>query len=254
MDCSGSADWGRGTAVLGQNQRSFSWWDSRCIKGRIQKTKTHNRSVSAVRLLNHSVREWMVKLFCFPFIYKCVLFGGAGGGGGEGEGGMMFQCSSAWNTQLDHNTICLMLCHFRAWLSNLIYWWHLMVGSVLFWPLLLQVHMSWLTIFGQNSSLVVCWACCSSWCSVMGLILLWGEFFPLDWIFPLELTWLLTPFTKNSFRWEYTPRSSLCTHAFHGTDSKDPDIHILDGWMPAAKTHPACTIHEDGMWLPLWLD
>ena len=23
--------------------------------------------------------------------------------------------------------------------------------------------------------------------------------------------------------------SSLCTHAFHHTDSKDPDIHVLDG-------------------------
>ena len=24
------------------------------------------------------------------------------------------------------------------------------------------------------------------------------------------------------------PRSSLCTHAFHHMDSKDPDIHDLD--------------------------
>ena len=55
---------------------------------------------------------------------------------------------------------------------------------------------------------------------------------------------------KNSFGWEYKPRSSLCTHAFHRMDSKDPDIHVLDGWMPATKTHPARTIHEDGMWLP----
>ena len=58
----------------------------------------------------------------------------------------------------------------------------------------------------------------------------------------------------NSFRSEYKPRSSQCTHTFHRTDSKDPDIHVLDGWMPATKTHPACTIHEDGMWLPQWLD
>ena len=28
-------------------------------------------------------------------------------------------------------------------------------------------------------------------------------------------------------------------------DSKDPDVHVLDGWMPATKTHPARTIHED---------
>ena len=28
---------------------------------------------------------------------------------------------------------------------------------------------------------------------------------------------------------ESKPRSSLCIHAFHRTDSKDPDIHVLDG-------------------------
>ena len=76
----------------------------------------------------------------------------------------------------------------------------------------------------------------------------------IEEIFPLNLTWVLTPFPENSLRWEYKPRFSLCTHAFHCTDSKDPDIQLLDGWMPATKTHPACTIHEDRMWLPLWLD
>ena len=60
--------------------------------------------------------------------------------------------------------------------------------------------------------------------------------------------------SPNSFGWEYKPRSSLRTHAFHRRDTKDPDIHVLDGWMPATKTHPARTIHEDGMWLPQWLD
>ena len=68
---------------------------------------------------------------------------------------------------------------------------------------------------------------------------------------PTELfrppTWVLIPFPHNSFGWEYKPRSSLCTHAFHHTDSIDPDIHVLDGWMPATKTHATCTIHEDGM-------
>ena len=81
-----------------------------------------------------------------------------------------------------------------------------------------------------------------------------GRTFPVEGIFPLELTWVLTPFPKNSFGWEYKPRSSLCTHAFHRRDSKDPDVHVLDGWMPATKTHPACTAHEDGMWVPQWLD
>ena len=79
-------------------------------------------------------------------------------------------------------------------------------------------------------------------------------FFPVERIFPLELTWVQTPFPQNSSGWEYKPRSSLCTHAFHRTDSKDPDIHVLDGWMPARKTHTPGTIHEDGMWLPQCLD
>ena len=58
---------------------------------------------------------------------------------------------------------------------------------------------------------------------------------------------------SNSFEWEYRLRSSLCTHAFHCMGSKDPDIHALTNecWL---KTTPACTIHEDGMWLPQWLD
>ena len=41
---------------------------------------------------------------------------------------------------------------------------------------------------------------------------------PVAGIFPSELTRVLTPFLKNSFGWEYKPRSSLCTHAFHRTD------------------------------------
>ena len=77
---------------------------------------------------------------------------------------------------------------------------------------------------GRNSSLVVFGLAAHS---VAGSILLWGHF-PVEGIFPLELTWARTPFPKNSFGWEYKPRSSLCTHAFHHTDSKDPDVHVLD--------------------------
>ena len=35
---------------------------------------------------------------------------------------------------------------------------------------------------------------------------------------PPKLSWI-----------EYKPRFSLCTHAFHHTDSKDTEIHVLDG-------------------------
>ena len=57
---------------------------------------------------------------------------------------------------------------------------------------------------------------------------------------------------QSSFGWEYKLRSSLCTHAVHRTDSKYPGIHVLDRCIPATKTHSACTIHEDRMWLPQW--
>ena len=101
------------------------------------------------------------------------------------------------------------------------------------------------------AQLVVCWACCSVWWGIAASILLWvsgtGDF-------PLELTWVLSAFLQNSFGWEYKPRSSLCTRAVHRMDSNDPDIHVLDGWMLATKTQPACTIHKDGMQLTHWLD
>ena len=105
----------------------------------------------------------------------------------------------------------------------------------------------WHKIWGQNSSVgnvLVSLSCLMQHC---------GFDPPVEGIFPLKLIWFLTPFPQNSFGWEYKLRSSLCTHAFHCTD-KDPDIHVLDEWMLATKTHPACTIHEDGMWLPQWLD
>ena len=141
-------------------------------------------------------------------------------------------------------------------------------------------------MWGRNSLLVVFGFVVHS---VAGSILLWGNF-PVEGIFPLELTSVQTPFPpKNSFGWEYKPRFSLCTHAFHRTDSKDPDVHVLDGecrqqkhtqhapstktkcdylngnknkpsthhpprrnvtTLMATKTNPARTIHQDEMWLP----
>ena len=78
--------------------------------------------------------------------------------------------------------------------------------------------------------------------------------FPIEGIFPLELTWDLNPFHRNSFvGWEYKPSSSLCAHEFHRKDSIDPGIQVLDGWMPATKTNPAYAIHEEGAWLLQWM-
>ena len=130
----------------------------------------------------------------------------------------------------------------------------------------------------------MCWAHSPGWCRITGSTFLWasgkGDFSfrvnmdydpkslsdeSMNWgpvcahthsISQTQkiLTWSLTPFPQNSFRWEHKPRFSPCTHAIHRMDSKDPDIHVLDGWMPATKTHPPNTIHEERMWLALWLN
>ena len=71
------------------------------------------------------------------------------------------------------------------------------------------------------AQLVVRWAHCPAWWNMVGLSL-WPSSEPVLWaIFPLELAWVQTPL-PITFGWEYKPRSSLCTHAFHRTDSKDP--------------------------------
>ena len=52
---------------------------------------------------------------------------------------------------------------------------------------------------------------------------------------------------------QFNGRPSLCKHVLHHIHHKDPnflDIHVLDGWMPATETHPACMIPEAGMPLP----
>ena len=62
----------------------------------------------------------------------------------------------------------------------------------------------------------------------------------------MELTWVLIPFAENSFGREDKPRSSLYTQAFHSTDSKDPDIHVLDGKMLATNNTPS--MHYPQRW------
>ena len=63
----------------------------------------------------------------------------------------------------------------------------------------------------------------------------WQVHSPMDQLSCHFWTWVLTPFPQDSFGLEFKPRCSLCTHAFHHTDSKDPDICVLDGWMLATK-------------------
>ena len=89
----------------------------------------------------------------------------------------------------------------------------------------------WVNAGSGIAQSMVCWAVMRDTASWVG-----PSFEPVvKRIFLLELAWVLTPFRQNSFGWEYKPRSGLCTNSFHHTDSKDPDIHVLDGWMPATK-------------------
>ena len=53
-----------------------------------------------------------------------------------------------------------------------------------------------MTVWGRSSSLVVFGLAVYS---VTGSILLWGNF-PVEGIFPLELTWIQTPFPQKLFR------------------------------------------------------
>ena len=57
----------------------------------------------------------------------------------------------------------------------------------------------------------------------------------------------------NQVGWVYKPRSSLCTHAFHLTDSKYPDIHFLDGWIPTTKTQHVPSMKTECDYLNGWI-
>ena len=87
---------------------------------------------------------------------------------------------------------------------------------------------------GRNSSLVVFGLAVHS---VACSILLWGNF-PVEGIFTLELTWVQTPFPqKNSFKWEYKPRSSLHTCiSSHGLKRSCPR-RVNDGNKNTPNTH-----------------
>ena len=58
---------------------------------------------------------------------------------------------------------------------------------------------------------------------------------------------------QNTLSDECLNRSSLCTLVFHGTDSKDPDIHVLDGGMAATKTHPHPPLKTECDYLYVWI-
>ena len=61
---------------------------------------------------------------------------------------------------------------------------------------------------GQNSSVGSAWARCHS---VAGSIHLWGHF-PVEGIFPLELTWVQTPFPPKTPSDESINRGLVCAH------------------------------------------
>ena len=139
------------------------------------------------------------------------------------------------------------------WMSMQSYFLRLPVKwiSIQSYFLRLPVKWIWSTIIfpwmgTRVAQPVVCCARSPVWCSVVGSILLWAsgreDFSPWSY----HGFWLHFPKTLSEER--INQGLVMCTYAFHRTDSKDSDIHVLD-WGMLARTHPACTIHEDGMWL-----
>ena len=95
---------------------------------------------------------------------------------------------------------------------------------------------------------VVCWARCPVY-SIVGSNLLWASGRE-DFSLGLNMGSDSIP---PKLGWEYKPRSGLCTHAFHGMDSKDPDIYVLDRWMPATKTQHAQSTKTEYDYLNDWI-
>ena len=64
---------------------------------------------------------------------------------------------------------------------------------------------------GWNGAVVVCWARCPVWCSVVGSILLWGEFFWHRGFFPWSYNgfWLHSPKTLSD---ESINQGLVCAH------------------------------------------
>ena len=92
-------------------------------------------------------------------------------------------------------------------------------------PQIVQILVSTFKIVhgGRNSSLVMFGLDVHS---VAGSILFWGR---EDFSLGVNMGSNSIPPKTLSDESIYKPRSSLCTHAFHRTDSKDPDVHVLDG-------------------------
>ena len=54
------------------------------------------------------------------------------------------------------------------------------------------------------------------------------KYFPIEEIFTLELTWVLTPFPQKLSD-ESINQDLVCAHMHSITQTKNPDIHVLDG-------------------------
>ena len=75
----------------------------------------------------------------------------------------------------------------------------------------------------------------------------------LERIFPWELTKVVIPFPKSSLDGSINRVSFV--HACILSHGLQGSWHSCPGWMSVnRKTHPACTVHKDGMYLPLWLN
>ena len=104
--------------------------------------------------------------------------------------------------------------------------------------LLYRANMDHLSIFS------CCWIKKSSIGNALGL---------LSWV----MVFFFSPEVKigsDSTPYSFFQRSCLCLHAFHCTDWKDPNIHVLYGWIATTETYQVCTALKCRMWLFLSLN
>ena len=115
-----------------------------------------------------------------------------------------------------------------------------------------QTHRIQKFIRGRNSSLVVCLACCllldeASWVPSSS-----GENFCGRVNLSLGVNVGSNSIPPQTPSYESINQGLVRAH-MHSIARTQRSWHSCPR-MLETKTHPACTSHEDGMWLPLWLD
>ena len=163
----------------------------------------------------HLSRTWMPGSFEFVRWNACVLRLDLGlyshpkefwGNGIRNHAKSQGKNPLYWKTSPQKRIEPMTLHHAGQWAQH--------TTNELFWPVAAMQMLTllwtpkWTCWGGWNSSLVVFGLAVHS---VAGSILLWGNF-PVEGIFPLELTWVQTPFPKKTLSDESVNRGLVCAH------------------------------------------